>query len=263
MSISDFFTSIFDTTIEFGAGDAPEGLEGDAPEGLVGVGPLKRRASCFSLDAKRAARLVLTLEFRSHPEPFAADCKRLVETHFPPAAYLFFWHLDILIRMRLVLLVILLIILTVLVYFATQELVSSQTPFTQYIQEPFQSPTRASDCRCLPGYIPTKGSSEYISLGCFNDSGERALKGAIGRPHTRDSCAVAAKAAGAKYFGIQDGNECWVGNEGYDRYGKAGGDCKLGGGPWKNHVWKIASPGDLETYFCQNLDDSQKTKACY
>ena len=165
--------------------------------------------------------------------------------------------------MRLVLLG-LLIIFAVLVYFAAQELYSP-IPFTQVskVKEPFQSPTRAADCRCLPGYIPAKASSEYIDLGCFNDSGDRALKGAMGRPHNKESCAAAAKAAGAKYFGIQDGNECWVGGEGYDRYGKAGGDCAVGGGPWKNHVWKIAAPGDSETYFCQNLDDSQKTKACY
>jgi len=166
--------------------------------------------------------------------------------------------------MRLVLLG-LLIIFAVLVYFAAQEL-TSPTPFTQVskVKEPFQSPTRAADCRCLPGYIPAKAAAtEYIDLGCFNDSGDRALKGAMGRPHNKESCAAAAKAAGAKYFGIQDGNECWVGGEGYDRYGKAGGDCAVGGGPWKNHVWKIAAPGDSETYFCQNLDDSQKTKACY
>ena len=167
--------------------------------------------------------------------------------------------------MRLVLLTILLIIFAVLVYFAAEEL-TSPTPFTQVtkVKEPFQvAPTRASDCRCLPGYIPAKASSEYIDLGCFNDSGDRALKGAIGRPHNKESCAAAAKAAGAKYFGIQDGNECWIGGGGYDRYGKSGGDCPIGGGPWKNHVWKIASPEDSDTYFCQNLDDSQKTKACY
>jgi len=115
----------------------------------------------------------------------------------------------------------------------------------------------------LPGYIPAKASSEYIDLGCFNDSGERALKGYIGRSHNKESCAAAAKAAGAKYFAVQDGDECWVGGEGYDRYSKSGGDCPIGGGYWKNHVWKIASPEDSDTYFCQNLDDSQKTKACY
>lgn len=168
--------------------------------------------------------------------------------------------------MRLVLLG-LLIIFAVLVYFAAQEL---NTPLTQEtpVKESFQSPTRASDCRCLPGYIPSKASassaaSEYIDLGCFNDRGERALKGAMGRPHTKESCGAAAKAAGAKYFGIQDGNECWIGGEGYDRYGKSGGDCPAGGGSWKQHTWKIGSAGDSDTYFCKNLDDSQKTKACY
>lgn len=163
--------------------------------------------------------------------------------------------------MRLVLL--LLIILGILVYLAAQELfpLEHPSPFTQ-VQEPFQSPTRASDCRCLPGYIPAKASSEYIDLGCFNDSGDRALKGAMGRSHNKNTCAAAAKAAGAKFFGVQDGDECWIGGEGYDRYGKAGGDCQAGGGPWKNHVWKIATPEDSDTYFCKSLE-SEKTKACY
>lgn len=132
--------------------------------------------------------------------------------------------------------------------------------------EPFQgsqAPTRASDCRCLPGYIAAKDTSEYVDLGCFNDSGNRALKGNIGRSHTKDSCAAAAKAAGARYFSIQDGDECWVGNDKYDIYGKSAGDCPIGGGPWKARTWKIASPEDSQFYFCKNLSDSQMTKACY
>lgn len=143
----------------------------------------------------------------------------------------------------------------------------SANPFTQgtKVKEPFQSPTRASDCRCLPGYIPSKtgASSEYIDLGCFNDREDRALKGAMGRSHTKESCAAAAKAAGAKYFGLQVGDECWIGGEGYDKHGKSGGDCPVGGGVWKQHIWKISVTEDSDTYFCQNLSDSQKTKACY
>lgn len=214
--------------------------------------------SCFSLEARRAARLPFISElFLPSEDP--------IDPHFPPAAYLFFWHLDILIRMRLVLLG-LLIFFAVLVYFAAQEIYA---PLTQsllpLVKESFKSPTRASDCRCLPGYIPSKEgtSSEYIDLGCFNDRGDRALKGAMGRPHTKESCGAAAKAAGAKYFGLQDGNECWIGGQGYDKYGKSGGDCPVGGGVWKQHTWKISAAEDSDTYFCQNLDDSQKTKACY
>lgn len=163
--------------------------------------------------------------------------------------------------MRVMLLTILLIIFGILVYFSSEELLTISPAF---ITEPFNTaPTRASECRCLPGYIPSKPHSEYIDLGCYHDNWDRALKTAIGRPYDKNSCAAAAKAAGMKFFGVQDGNECWIGNEGYDKHGKAAGYCEPGGSPLKNHVWKIATAEDSTTYFCQSLSDSQKTKACY
>ena len=226
---------------------------------------LKRRASCLSLDAIRAAKLVFTspkLERGLQPTCSGFFCppQDPIVPQRPPAAYLFFWHLDILIRMRVMLLTFLLIIFGILVYFAAQE-ISTISPVT----EPFNTaPTRASECQCLPGYIPSKPTSEYIDLGCYNDNGgDRALKIGLGRPYNKESCAAAAKAAGMRFFGVQDGNECRIGNEGYDKHGKAGGDCPLGGGPIKQRTWKIVAPEDSGTYFCQSLSDSQKTKACY
>jgi len=77
-------------------------------------------------------------------------------------------------------------------------------------------------------------------LGCWNDRGDRHLKGSNqGRPHNRDSCAAKARALGHKYFSVQDGNECYTGNDNYARHGKAGGDCPPGGGGWKAHTWQI------------------------
>ncbi len=82
---------------------------------------------------------------------------------------------------------------------------------------------------------------EYIDLGCWKDTWDRHLTGSNqGRPHTKETCGEKAKALGHKYFSVQDGNECYTGNDQYDRYGRAEGDCPPGGGPWKAHTWEIA-----------------------
>jgi hypothetical protein len=62
---------------------------------------------------------------------------------------------------------------------------------------------------------------------------------AQGRPHDKISCGAKAKELGHKYFSIQDGNECYTGNDRYDRFGKAEGDCPLGGGSWKARTWEV------------------------
>ena len=88
--------------------------------------------------------------------------------------------------------------------------------------------------------IPRSPLPEYTDLGCWNDTWDRALKGSGSeRPHTMESCGAKAKAQGFKYFSVQDGNECYTGNEQYDRFGKAPGDCPPTGGPWKARTWQI------------------------
>jgi hypothetical protein len=83
-------------------------------------------------------------------------------------------------------------------------------------------------------------STDYTDLGCWNDTGDRHLKGSNqGRPHDTKSCGAKAKTLGHKYFSVQDGNECYTGNDKYDKFGKAMGDCPPGGGPWKAHTWEI------------------------
>jgi len=75
-------------------------------------------------------------------------------------------------------------------------------------------------------------------LGCWNDRPDRQLKGSNqGRPHDKNSCGAKAVELKHKYFSVQDGNECYTGNEQYDRYGRAEGDCPPGGGAWKAHTW--------------------------
>jgi len=83
-------------------------------------------------------------------------------------------------------------------------------------------------------------SGGTTDLGCWRDTGDRQLKGSNqGRPHTKESCEAKARALGHKYFAVQDGNECYTGNDDYKRHGKTDGDCPPGGGGWKAHTWQI------------------------
>jgi len=92
----------------------------------------------------------------------------------------------------------------------------------------------------VTNFCVKKGGGGYTDLGCWMDTGDRHLKGSNqGRPHTKDSCGAKAKALGHKYFSVQDGNECYTGNDNYSRFGKAPGDCALGGGPWIAHTWQV------------------------
>jgi len=85
-------------------------------------------------------------------------------------------------------------------------------------------------------------AADYIDLGCWKDTWDRHLKGSNqGRPHDKQSCGAKARELGHKYFSVQDNNECYTGNDQYDRYGRAEGDCPPGGGPWKAHTWEVPS----------------------
>lgn len=81
-------------------------------------------------------------------------------------------------------------------------------------------------------------------MGCWNDSGDRMFKGSNqGRPFTPESCAAKARELGHKYSAVQDGNECYTGNDrdNWKRYGRAGGACPPTGGGWKAHVYDVSS----------------------
>ena len=97
------------------------------------------------------------------------------------------------------------------------------------------------DCRGLNSVAAAAPAEiQYKDLGCYRDDWNRALTGSNpGRPYDRDACGAMAQQAGHKYFSVQDGNECYTGDEGYDKYGRIEGDCPPGGGPWNAHTWEI------------------------
>jgi hypothetical protein len=83
--------------------------------------------------------------------------------------------------------------------------------------------------------------SPYTDLGCWGDSWDRALNSPSMRGNTVDSCYNVAKKQNMKYFSVQDGNECYIGNSGYDKYGKRDGSCPPTGGAWLAHVYQVNS----------------------
>jgi len=163
--------------------------------------------------------------------------------------------------MRLVLLG-LLIIFAVLVYFAAQELYT--IPFTQdLVKEPFQAaPTRAADCRCLPGYIPAKATIKpyngkiYSSMLAgdtaylFNPTGTKSLYFIS----PANPCNLLNSSnSGSETFEFMNMDDVFRNKSEYSWNGLL--DCS---------IVKAAEPSSSQdTYFCQNLNDSQKTKACY
>nr|XP_039248870.1 uncharacterized protein LOC120326615 [Styela clava] len=100
---------------------------------------------------------------------------------------------------------------------------------------------------------PTKQVS-YASIGCFRDTGNRAIPQADGRfqslrdsyPQRKDAIAKCARIAtdlGYKVFAVQNGGWCATGSEAhmtYQKYGPSNGCRKDGeGGPWANHVYGL------------------------
>jgi hypothetical protein len=96
-------------------------------------------------------------------------------------------------------------------------------------------------------------------LGCWNDTWDRMLKGPYpGRGYNKETCGASARANNKKYFSIQDGNECYTGNNSnYTRYGPAKGQCPDTGGAWKAHVWEnkayvVPTPSIRYHYGCEH-----------
>nr|XP_039248872.1 uncharacterized protein LOC120326618 [Styela clava] len=100
----------------------------------------------------------------------------------------------------------------------------------------------------------TKIGIRYTSIGCFRDTGNRAIPQADGRfqslrdsyPQRKDAIAKCARVATDleyKVFAVQNGGWCATGSEAhmtYQKYGPSNGCRKDGeGGPWANHVYGV------------------------
>lgn len=85
------------------------------------------------------------------------------------------------------------------------------------VQQPISQPV-------IP-IVPVANSAVKY-FGCYADTQNRALPTLVNTSHSVSQCAAAAKAVGAKYFGMQYGDpqtglgQCWVGND-PTRFGKS------------------------------------------
>jgi hypothetical protein len=100
--------------------------------------------------------------------------------------------------------------------------------------------------------VDQQDDAPYTSLGCWADTGNRAITPLDGsdpaisgnyqqRANAINECYNIAKERGMKIFAVQDGGWCAADNNlnSYNKYGSSG-NCRNGkGGPWANDVYKI------------------------
>jgi len=91
-------------------------------------------------------------------------------------------------------------------------------------------------------------TQENCYIGCFVDDAKRDLDKMIGRGNTVETCR--AKCAGYKYFGLQDGDQCFCGKS-YNTASQykrvADSQCQSGhGGPYRNSIYRVNCGGCVE-----------------
>jgi hypothetical protein len=85
----------------------------------------------------------------------------------------------------------------------------------------------------------TKPVYNWESRGCFMDTRVRAIPNLLSGSDL-ESCKASAVAGGYNTFGLQNGNECWAGNDSnYAEYGAT--TCGDLGGAWKNNVYALSN----------------------
>ena len=116
---------------------------------------------------------------------------------------------------------------------------------------------------CIFSFLSTLAKPLYTSVGCWRDTGNRAIATLEGKdsrlvgPYQRrkdsiEKCYEAAKAKGYQYFAVQNGGWCASSANAestYKKYGSSGA-CRNGkGGGWANDVYMIEG----KKYFQEGL----------
>jgi hypothetical protein len=85
-------------------------------------------------------------------------------------------------------------------------------------------------------------------MGCYNDSTLRAIPNQLpGNYSSVAQCQAAALAAGYNTCALQNGSQCFAGNNSpYSQYGQATG-CPTLGGAWQNQVYQLTSVNTWST----------------
>ena len=95
----------------------------------------------------------------------------------------------------------------------------------------------------------TQDTGEVIDLGCWNDTGNRAISGPPQQyGYTVETCKQYALNNGSDIFALQHGGWCTINkpDDNYRKYGAATGSCPTLGGGWVNHVYKINKKTDID-----------------
>ena len=102
----------------------------------------------------------------------------------------------------------------------------------------------ASSCSTLGGnwknqvYVKVDPVLKYEYKGCYKDENSRAIPERQKNVSSIDECARIAESKNKKVFGVQSGDECWIGDDEQSAY-KYGAEysCPKLGGNWTNHVY--------------------------
>jgi len=114
----------------------------------------------------------------------------------------------------------------------------------------------------------TVTNTKLTDLGCWNDSGNRALSRYLGQANSKEECAALAQENGSNIFGLQYYGQCFANLPGdnYKKYGKSRKPCTDLGTDWQNHVYKIQSSVDTEAtrvYTVPELHNENIGKVAY
>jgi hypothetical protein len=89
-----------------------------------------------------------------------------------------------------------------------------------------------------PSIAPPTSELEYNYLGCYNDTGTRAIPTQLQNVSNPQECQELAISKNAALYGVQDGGQCFIGNNINQaiQYGQAA-NCPTMGGPWTNQLY--------------------------
>jgi hypothetical protein len=102
------------------------------------------------------------------------------------------------------------------------------------------TPTNYMDHQAVSGTSAQQAvSGQWTDKGFWNDSSARTLPNSIGSFTSTNDCINAAIKAGYTRVGLQDGGQCWAGNQSndYSKYMAASGCTSDLGCAWVNHVF--------------------------
>lgn len=126
-------------------------------------------------------------------------------------------------------------------------------------------PTRAADCNCLPGYIPSRAGG--FDGDIFSTIGDDGSIFYLYNPNGTD-----------KIYIIGNGDKCGLPNPNSKYTSKenltmtknrnslissSGKTYEYAGGIYNEDTCRIVKKRESGTYFCQNLDTPGKTRSCY